>query len=582
MPLAELGDKGRIWLETEWRDRDLIRAVPGTTWDRDSKMWHLPCSWASCLTLRGVFGDALTIGPNLEQWAWETHRSRIQPALAARERAMDPAGDCSHEFMVTLREVEDARERTVRLYPYQRAGVEFLVAAESAVLADEMGTGKGSQTIHALEVQEAYPALIVCPNSVKAVWDREFKLWAPWRDVCVVAGSAAKRRKLLEEEHDVFVVNYEALRSHSRLAPYGSIRLSDKEREPGPLNRPWLAVVADEAHRVKDPKAKQTRALWAVAAEATHRYALTGTPVANDPGDFWSLLHFVAPHEWPSKSKFVDRFCVTAWNAFGGVDVVGLNPATRDEFFQIVDPRFLRRTKAQVLTQLPPKVYERRMVQMSPKQGKVYKGLRDDMVAELDSGSITTFDSLSLVGRLSQAASAYLEVDEDGNVSLTDPSSKLDALEEILEDTEDPVVVFAASRKLIELASARLEKKGIPHGLVTGEVHPADRARSVEMFQEGRLKAILLTLGAGAEGLTLTAAPTLVFLQRSWSLVESRQAEDRIHRPGSERHPSITIVDIVAEETIEEQQLDALEGKGEMLEQITRDTETMRRLLCGG
>jgi SNF2 family DNA or RNA helicase len=572
VPTAELGERNRIWLETEWRDRDLVKMVPGTTWDRDSRMWSLPLSWANCLVLRGVFGSDLEIGPVLEDWAWAELNERIQPALAARSLAMDPdsPGVVGYEGP---------------LYGYQQHGVEFLVAAESAILADEMGAGKTVQTIMALSrfmALEDRPVLIVCPNSVKSVWASEFAKWYPEADVCVVHGSAARRRKLLDEDHDVFIVNYEALRSHSRLAPYGSIRLSEKEKEPGQLNRPWVAVVADEAHRAKDPKAKQTRALWACAAEAEHRYALTGTPVANNPGDFWSLLRFVSPSEWPSRTKFVDRFCLTAWNAFGGVDIIGLNPHTRDEFFQVADPRFLRRTKAMVLPHLPPKVRITRTVDLAPKQKKVYRALRDDMVAQLDSGVVSAFDSLTLLGRLSQAASAYLEVDDEGGVSLTDPSSKLDALEDILEETDDPVVVFAASKKLVNLASARLEKREVAHAVITGDVLPEDRARAVDAFQAGRLKAIILTLGAGAEGLTLTAAPTLVFLQRSWSLVESRQAEDRIHRPGAEKWESVTIIDIVAADTVEEDQAVALAGKGDMLEQITGDTEALKGVLCGG
>lgn len=109
MPRAELGERDRIWLETEWRDRDLVKMVPGTTWDRDSKMWSLPRSWANCLVLRGVFGETLELGPVLEDWAWDELRSRIEPALAARARAMDPRGDCSPEFAAVLAEVEDAR-----------------------------------------------------------------------------------------------------------------------------------------------------------------------------------------------------------------------------------------------------------------------------------------------------------------------------------------------------------------------------------------------------------------------------------------------------------------------------------------
>ena len=574
MTTAELVN-GRISLETDWRERDLVRQVPGTKWDRETRLWSLPLSWANCLTLRGVFGDELELGPELAAWGFRELETRIEPAMEARARAMDPAQDT---------------EGDPRLFSYQRTGVEFLYRAECAVLADDMGTGKTVQSVMTLERANAYPALIVCPNSVKRTWADEFAKWAPHRKVVVVSGSATKRRKLLAEDADVFVVNYESMRLHTRLAGYGSIRLLDKEKEPGELNRMWGAVVADEAHRVKAPKAKQTRALWAIGETALRRLCLTGTPVANDPADFWTLLRFVSPKEWPSRSKFIDRYCATAFNPFGGVDVVGLKPETRDEFFRVVEPRFLRRQKAIVLPQLPPKVYVRRSVELAPKQAKVYKSLRDGMVAELDSGTIESFDSLSLLTRLSQAACAYPVVEEqeqeDGSVKkviteLVDPSAKLDALDDILAETDEPVVVFAASRKLIELASARLTKRGVEHACITGTVSEQDRDIAKARFQAGGLKVLLLTLGAGAAGLTLTAAPTLVFLQRSWSLVENRQAEDRIHRPGAEKWESVTIIDIVAEDTIEDNVADALEGKSDMLEQVTRDTETLRKLLCG-
>lgn len=568
MPRADL-HKGRITIETEWRDRDLVRQIPGVKWDRDTKLWSLPVSWANCLALRGVFGESLELGPELADWGWRELNHRVQPATEARNLALDPNNDC---------------EGDPRLFSFQRTGVRFLVAAESAVLADDMGSGKTVQTIVALETLNAYPALIVAPLSVKGSWADEFEKWAPNRKVSVVAGSAAKRRKALAEPADVYIVHWDILRHHSRLAPYGSIRLSDKEKEPGELNRTWQAVVADEAHRAKDPKAKQTRALWAVGDSAVHRFALTGTPLANNPADFWAILRFVSRTEWPSRSKFIDRYCSTAWNAFGGVDVVGLRPETREEFFAVVDPRFLRRVKEQVLTHLPPKVYMRREVELSPKQKKAYKALKEDMVAQLDSGTLMAFDPLTLQARLSQVAAAYpvLEPDDEGRLQvteLTDPSAKLDVLDEILDDSDHPVVVFAESRKLIELASARLTKREIPHGCITGTVSEEDRERAKRNFQAGHLKALLLTTGAGSEGLTLTAAPELVFLQRPWSLVQSRQAEDRVHRPGAERWESITITDIVAVGTVDEDVRDTLEGKSDMLEQITRDKEALRRWL---
>lgn len=572
MPAAErAGD--RIVLTTEYRDRDLIRAVPGARYDKDARTWSVALSWANCLCLRGVFGERLTIGDELRAWAAAEREGRVDPAMAARERALDPSNDAH---------AESPPSGWRELYPYQRTGVQFLSAAGSAILADEMGAGKSAQTIVALEAQDAYPALIICPNSVKGSWAVEFASWAPHRSVQIVGGGAAKRRKQLAEEADVYIINWEALRIHSRLAPYGSVRLSDAEKTPGELNRPWGAVVADEAHRAKEPKAKQTRALWAIGRSAEHRYALTGTPIANSPADLWAILNFVSPDEWPARTKYIDRYCMTSWNAFGGVDVVGIRPELRDEFFAVVDPRFLRRSKDIVLPWLPPKVHLTRRIELPAKQAKAYKELRDGMVAGLDSGTLLALDPLTLLGRLSQLASSYADVQPDGTVQLSEPSGKLDELDAILDELGDePVVVFAASRQLIDLAAARLEKRGVTFGKITGTVSTDEREWAKEAFMAGRLQVLLLTLGAGSEGLTLTRARHLVFLQRSWSLVENRQAEDRIHRPGAEQHESVFIHDIVAAGTVEDDLLSALDAKGGMLEQIVRDKELLRKVLCG-
>lgn len=566
MPLAEVIDE-RIVLTTEYRDRDLIRAVPGARYDKDSRQWSVALSWANCLCLRGVFGDRLELGITLRAWAAHERNTRVDPALQNRELALDPQQDADGDD---------------RLYPYQRTGVQFLVSAGSAILADEMGTGKTVQSIMALEAQDAYPALIICPNSVKGTWAAEFARWAPHRTVQVVGGGAATRRKQLAEDADVYVINWEALRIHSRLAPYGSVRLTDADKTLGELNRPWGAVVADEAHRAKEPKSKQTRALWAIGKTAEHRYALTGTPIANNPADLWAVLHFVSPDEWPARTKYIDRYCLTSWNAFGGVDVVGIRAELRDEFFGVVDPRFLRRSKEVVLPWLPPKVHLTRRIELPAKQAKAYKELRDGMVTGLDSGTLMALDPLTLLGRLSQLASSYAEIQPDGAIQLSEPSGKLDELDAILDELGDePVVVFAASRQLIDLAAARLDKRGVTYGKITGTVSTDEREWAKEAFQAGRLQVILLTLGAGSEGLTLTKARHLVFLQRSWSLVENRQAEDRIHRPGAEQHDSVFIHDIVAKGTVEEDVLNALEGKGDMLEQIARDKELLRRVMCG-
>lgn len=500
---------------------------------------------------------------------------------------------------------------TLQLYPYQVQGSRFLSVAGSALLADEMGTGKTVQAIATIERDELYPALVVCPTSVKGVWLREFRRWAPRRTVLIAPSSTAAAEEAAVEvisgNADALVVGWEQVRNLSRLAPFGSLRLQGCEecdptsqkarrtcqREDKILNSlRWAVVVADEAHRGKEPKAQQTRALWAVGDKAEHRYALTGTPIANSAEDLWSVMRFVAPDEYPAKWAWIERYANTVPNVFsGGVDVLGLREDRREELDRYFLPRFLRRTKKQVLPFLPPKVYERRDVTLSGKQLKAYKQMEKEMAALLEGGAIVATNSLTSMLRLRQLASAYGEVLsakdwsglslEDGEtiakvidqqVRLSEPSSKLDVMEEVLEELGPrQVVIFAESRQLIELAAKRLDPDaGV--GIITGEIDREEREQYIDLFQQGKLQYMLLTTAAGSEGITLTAADTAIFLQRPWSAVQNQQAEDRLHRIGQEGE-SVLYIDLVSTGTIEEHVIDVLEKKRQQLQQVVRDAE---------
>ena len=563
---------GDIVITSEHRERELCRMVPGVKWDNSARAWRVPLSWASCLALRGVFRDGLIVGPGLNAWAQNERASRVDPAMALRN-----ARDC-----------ESWVEALPALYPFQRAGAAFLATAGSALMADEMGLGKTVEAISAVRALGAWPMLVVCPNSVKRTWANELARWAPDVSVTLVGGSAAARRKAIADFRATalngpaaLVINWEALRLHSRIAGFGSIRLSEGDQEPKELNEiEWGAVIADEAHRAKEPQAKQTRALWGVAQGARHRFALTGTPIANSPDDLWSVMHFVSPFEWPAKTRWLDRYGLLSYNPFGGIDVVGIKAETRDELFGFLDPRFIRRTKEAVLPELPEKTYSKRYVELAPKQQRAYNSLRKHMLVMLEDGTLIASHPLQRVTRLLQFASAYAEIDEDGNVSLAEPSCKLDALDEVIEEAGGrQLVVFAESRQLIELAAMRLTKSGVPHALVTGQVGEAERGLNVEAFQRGDTQVLLLTMGAGGEGLTLTAADTAVFLQRSFSSVKNLQAEDRIHRIGQE-HEAITIIDIISEDTVESRVHEAMLDKAARLEEIARDADTLREWLA--
>lgn len=599
MPIhVELDDSStHIQITAEWRLKEICRALPGSTWSAKDQVWRIPVSWTGCLALRSTFKEELSIGPRLSEWAKNEREFRINPSNLLRDIEVQEDGD------------QD-------LFPHQRAGVDFLVKSRRALLADEPGLGKTAQAIRALKKmfddgQEVFPALVICPNTLKSNWEREFDRWWPGVNVSVVKGSAIQRRKAFEEKADVYVINWESLRTHSKLLSYGSIALARCEDCGGhdsrvTVNRcevharelnliDFKSVIADEIHRSKDPKSKQTRALWAATGEADIRYALTGTPIANDVVDLWPILHWLDPKEWPSKTKWIDRYVDTMINAFGGMMVIGLKPTMTEEFYAGINPRMRRMLKAKVLPWLPKVMTERRDVEMGAKQAKAYKQMLQNMIAMLENDEGVTGDALVAPNpltqtiRLLQFASAYaqIEVSESGeeSVTLSDPSCKVDALIDDMKNGDfgdDSVAVCAVYRQLIDILSERLTKEGIPHGLITGAQDSDERQRAIDDFQAGKTKWILFTAQAGGVGVTLTKARRLVMLQRPWSLVDYKQALDRVHRIGSEIHDSIIITDYVTEGSIEERVIQALDIKSDNFEQIVKDKAKLLEMLKNG
>jgi SNF2 family DNA or RNA helicase len=588
VPTADV-NANRIIVHTQWNERELIKLVPGARWDPVNKFWHMPLTWTSCVVLRGVFAEKLVVGGDLNDWAW-LQRPRIERLMAMRNLTKLP-GDAWVD-------------RDDRLYDFQRVGSTFVQLASEALLADEMGTGKTIQVLNALDVSDQYPALVICPNSVKTNWADETARWTAEGVPYVVTGGAVGRKKVLEaaaqDPSAVVIVNIESVRLLSRLTGYGSIRLRrcrecDKtngeqtlkpaqcEVHPKELNRiPFRTVIIDEAHRIKNPQSKQTRSVWAVAHQHSvrQRWALTGTPLANHPGDLWSILHAISPLDFPARGHFVDRYCLQSWNAFGGLDIVGINPAARAEFDQLLDSRFRRMPKALVLSQLPAKIRTTRWVDLTPAQAKVYRQLDDQVVVNVDGTNVSVTDQLVARIRHMQIASSMVKIDDTTWIPC-EPSPKLDELELVLEEHGDaPIVVCAEQRKLIDLAAARLDKLRISYGLITGAITEYERKLTLEQFQAGKLRVLLFTLKAGGTGLTMTAADTIVFLQRSDSMIDNKQAEDRVHRIGSEIHESIHVIDIVARGTVEEKQIVSLTEKFLRLQEITRDRATI--IAAGG
>jgi SNF2 family DNA or RNA helicase len=561
----------RLWLDVGPLDHDLARLVPGLSFNHKTSRWSGLATWATALACRGVFGHDLLLTDAVREWAGERVRWE--------------------RWAEALKDWQTDEGWADGLYPPQQSGVAFLVAMRRALLADDAGAGKCVQTSTALGLlpPEAFPALIVCPRTVKWTHARHLAEWAPHLHPVVVSGTATKRRKLIEEglttEGGVLIMNWEALRYHSKLAPYGSVARSDKEKEPSDLNLvPIPTVIADEAHRAKDPTSKQTRALWAVSHEAERVWATTATPIP-DPIGFWSLMHTVAPLEFQSRVKFQDRYCLTSTQFVGGgrkiEKVSGFNPRTQAELNRIVQPYMLRRSLDEIAPDLATIRYSTLWVEMSGKQETAYKAMKKDMLAKVPSGIIAATDPMQQSLRLMQMASALPVFDQDNHlVRFEEPSSKLDAVVEWLADHDPSLqcVVFAVSSKLVALVHYRLEAMGVPHGLITGDENEGKRDLAEQAFQRGELRVLVGTYGAMSEGITLTAAHTQLMLQRSFKLIENVQADGRCRRIGQQAE-HVDIIDVVTVNSYDESVFRSGAYKEETAQAVLQDPGWIKREL---
>lgn len=642
----------KITLLSGFEHKDTIKSLLASRWDSKSGVWRLPLSWTSCLSLRGAMGDNLVLDPTINVWAKEERRKRVDPARTLRDAIdLEDGRSDLNEATTTLRTLQDE----LKLFPHQAVGAAYMATTEGCLIADETGTGKSAQSIAALRAlsrmgKDPFPALIISPSSVKIPWQREFDRWYPGLQVSVVEGSAVQRRKQLSSPAHVYVMNWEQLAAHSRLASFGATALKrcvecgslddavdEKKCEvhPRELNLiDFRTIVADELHRATAPS-KQTRALWAIADKARYRFGLTGTPMQSNLDDLWFVLRYLFPKDFPAKGKFLDRYANIGYSIWGSMEILGLKQENEAEFQNVLAPIMRRMLKDVVLEFLPPIVTEERYVEMTGAQAKAYRDMKKKSFVEIDDKVLTASSALTRATRLVQFASSFAEViitpgkTEDlsrfGDPDLLDelalevtepelpdaelgdfeadpasefgyddsddfstdlrlalPSNKISAF---LGDVksgdfgESSLVVFTQSRQLLELLSEQMTKDGYEHVKITGGQKASDRQQAIDDFQEGKVKYILVSIAAGGTGLTLTKADTMVFLQRPWSSTQFTQALARAHRIGSEQHESVTVLHYITKDSIEEWQMEALEGKFGRIEAILRDKDLLRKYL---
>jgi len=444
-----------------------------------------------------------------------------------------------------LAEAEPSPAFVGELRPYQRQGLAWLRSRRAerrgGALCDEMGLGKTVQLLAHVSSVDAgsAPTLVVAPTSLLGNWTREIARFVPGLRVVVHAGP--------ERARDVSGLDGASL----VLTSYGTL-LRDVD---------WLAgvrfdtVVLDEAQAIKNPRSKTARATRRLAA--SHRLALSGTPLENHLGELWSLVEFLNPGmlTWPAFRR------VLRWRDAAG------RAAGVELLLRLVRPLLLRRTKAEVAPELPPRLEHRILLEPSPEERAAYQDLREHFLRKVELAPVDRRGALLLtaVTRLRQLAC---------HPGLLDPrrtsegSVKVDLLLDRLESLRGSgrkALVFSQFTALLELLRKRLEGSG--HALAYLDGSTRDREEQVRRFQEEPTVGVfLISLKAGGTGLNLTAADDVFLLDPWWNPAVEAQAIDRAHRIGRTR--PVMAWKLVVAGTIEERVLELQARKRALAESL--------------
>jgi len=416
-----------------------------------------------------------------------------------------------------------------------------------ACLADDMGLGKTLQALALLlERAPGGPQLVVAPTSVTHNWLSESERFAPTLQL-----RDYRRQRDLSEigAFEVVVVSYGLL-------------LQDVEAF---AEQTWHSMVLDEAQSIKNAQTQRARAVTALKAD--FRLALSGTPVENHLGELWSLFRFLNPGLLGSLKSFNQRFVVPAEQG---------DRLAAGTLKQLIKPFMLRRTKAQVLDELPPRTDVLYQIPMSEEEQHWYEALRRQAVERLEGGEdISPLQVLTEITRLRRfCCNPSLVLD-----SAAPESSKLSACLEIISELRDnhhKALVFSQFVDHLTLLRSALDASGIAYQYLDGTTSPSERKKRVEAFQAGEGDLFLISLKAGGTGLNLTAADYVIHLDPWWNPAVEDQASDRAHRMGQER--PVTVYRLVMEGTIEEQMVSLHSRKRQMAEDLLEGSDAVGRL----
>jgi len=450
----------------------------------------------------------------------------------------------------------------------------------------EQGTGKTKPVIdnvaYLYEADEVNGLLIVAPNGVHRNWiTDEIPAHMPDRLRSDVRTHIWQSKRASTNWHAKAVkdiINHKGL-AVLAIGYEGFMTKAGKKAVWAFLKKRRCLFALDEAHNIKTPGAKRTMSIIAAGKHAPFRRLMTGTPIAQGPFDIYSQARWVKPSFWADRGLFKFHHFKRRYGVWRTAEEVMREDGYDPGFDQLLEYKNIddlhdllrwvgsRKTKDEVLD-LPPKLYSKRYITLTTEQQRIYDDLVNTFEAELESGSIVEAP-LAIVRllRLQQVICGYVAAEADEPIEMIPGKNpRLDELLEITEGLGHKAIIWGRFRKDIDLIMEALGDKAVRYD---GKVDELDRAQAKEDFQKGDAQFFVANPAAGATGLTLTAARTVIYYSNSFKMVDRLQSEDRAHRIGQE-HP-VSYIDLVAPDTIDEHIVRALRSKFDIATQITGD-----------
>ena len=439
-------------------------------------------------------------------------------------------------------QLKDAYKSLLRTY--QQQGIQWLYDLKNmnlnGILADDMGLGKTIQVLVFYEqfVSKDKPSLIVCPSSLMYNWMSEIEKFKIGVDAVCVTGPQEVRKEIIQENHELYITTYDYLRRDVELY----------------MPMEFEYIVLDEAQFIKNPKTKNAQSVKALKSK--HRLALTGTPIENSLSELWSIFDFLLPGYLYSLNYFTKNF----------EKPIQMGDDDRQSQLQkLVSPFILRRTKKQVLKDLPDKVEKDMWLNFSPEEKQLYLAnlaqVNEQLQQQLELEQVDSILIIAMMTRLRQICCEPRMLYENYKGESTKFTMCLDLIETLKENGKK-VLLFSSFTSIFDSFIEEFNQRGIKYHMITGAVDKKKRKEEVDAFQNDDSDVFLISLKAGGTGLNLTKAQAVIHYDPWWNVSAQNQATDRAYRIGQTKN--VLVYQLLMKNTIEEKIYEMQKRKKEM------------------